>query len=551
MEQKRTTGRGKWTWAAAALVAAASVLPYAGTLRYPFLHDDQWAVVNNPTVTSGLNIARIVLTNAWGNDPEYMHIVSYRPLSVLTLALTHALAALDPLPYRLTNLALHATCSLFLLAMLLRLGVALRSAVLPVTWFALHPVHAEAILFVVNREEMLCAVFWLAALHLAVGRSALVPPERRRTWSLASLAALAALTALALLSKESGVMIPFAVAAVGLLWPAALTRLRAVLAPFLVGLAGVVGYLILRVMVLGRLGPAAIPWQDNPLVLVSAPERLAGALAVFYEAFRLLLAPVDLSVDYGYDALHLPGPDLAPRALAGAAIVAVLLAAALLSVRKRRPLPLLGLLVLALSWAPVSHIALPATILMADRLLFLPSAGLALMLAGLLDALASTRFPRRLAFGACLALCVVWTGFFLAITADRAGDFRDAETLFASSLRNRPGSTRLHNNLGLALLHDHRPVEAEAHFRLALAIDPTNAEAHNNLGLLLAGIGRPGSAASEFAEALRIRPNMRAAAHNLCLLLLRTGHAEHADPACERARELGAPVVESQAPPAP
>lgn len=532
---------GGW-WPALGLVVAAAVLPCAGTLHHPFLHDDQWAVVNNPVVAGDLDLARIATTNAWGNEPEHLHIPNYRPVSVLTLALTHAAAGLDPVPYRVTNLVLHALVAVLVLAVLRRLGARPLPATLAASWFVLHPVHVEAVLFVVNREEMLCAVFWLAAVLLAAGRSALVAAPTRKAWTPASLAALAGLTALAVLSKEGGVTIPLAVAAIGLLWPPGSRQVGRVLPPVLASGSVVAAYLALRVAVLGHLGAGAVPWQDNPLVLVSGFERIAGALAVAWEAFRLLVAPVDSSVDYGYDALGIPGPWTGIRAAGGTLVAILLVLGAVRASRRGRPLVGLGVVAVAVAWAPVSHLAFPSSILLADRLLLLPSAGMAMVLGGLLSRPPGLPPPGSWLQAASTALVLAWTLAFVPLVVERAGDFRDAETLFASSLRNRPGSTRLHNNLGLVLLHEGRPVEAEAHLRRALAIDPTNAEAHNNLGLLLAGIGRPGSAAEEFRHALSIRPNLRSAWHNLCLLMVRLGRSEQAAPVCARARALGVPV---------
>lgn len=544
-----SSGLGR-RFAFVSVVIAASVLPYAGTLRFPFLHDDQWAVVNNPVVTGDLDFVRIVTTNSWGNEPEHLHIPNYRPLSVLTLAITHAAFGLDPVPYRLSNLLLHALCVLLVLATLIRLGATPWIALLGSTWFALHPVHSEVVLFVVNREEMLCFLFWLAALHLAIGRSGLVPTTCRKAWTPGNLAVLVTLTALAVLSKEGGATIPFAVAGIGLLWPGGSGRVRRSLPPVLASGAVVLAYLGLRLAVLGHIGAGAIPWQDNPLVLVPAPERLAGAMAVAFEAFRLVVAPADLSVDYGHAVLGIPGSGTWIRAAGGLAVLALLLAAAAIAMRRGRFGVTLGVLIALVSWAPVSHVAFPSSILLADRLLFLPTAGMALVLAGLLgDRIPSVSahypMPSTWMGRAFVVLCIAWCCSFLALTIERAGDYRSAETLFASSLRNRPGSTRLHNNLGLALLRGGRPAQAEAHLRRALEIDPTNAEAHNNLGILLGGIGRPASAAEEFLRALAIRPNMRAAVHNLCLLLMRLGHINEAAPVCEHARALGVPVQEA------
>ena len=125
---------------------------------------------------------------------------------------------------------------------------------------------------------------------------------------------------------------------------------------------------------------------------------------------------------------------------------------------------------------------------------------------------------------------------------DRIPDYRSNESLYESSLANRPGSTRIHNNLGKALMDGGQWALAEPHLRAAIAIDPANAEAHNNLGLVLWNAGQPGSAASELIQALNYRPNMPAALTNLCILLVNQGRFDNALPICEKALARGGHV---------
>ena len=536
--------------AAYLFVLTAATVPYLGTLDYPFLHDDQWAVVNNPLVTGPLDVAAILSSDAWGNDPEHENGPNYRPLSVLTLAATHSLCGLDPFAYRVTNLALYAVVTLLVLWVLLRLQVPVFIATLCAIWFAWQPVHTEVVLFVVNREELLCATFWILALVVILERSGLVPAGMRRDWRPLSLAALALCTLLALLSKELGATIPFAAFAIGLAWPGDQPRSRQAVLPAAVSALMLIAYLGLRVRAIEHLLAEAIPWQDNPLVRAGTAERIAGAMAVIFEAFRTLLAPVFLTVDYGFNVLGIPGPEVPWRAVAGFGVTVALVGVAVWGARAGRSIPALGVLLLALAWAPVSHLAFPASILFADRLLFLPSVGATIAIAGLwgwpdapgpvgrAQAAAQNRILMKLG----LAALAVWTVAFAWLTFERAGDYRDAKTLFASSLRNRPGSTRLHNNLGLALFREGRWLDAERHYRMALSIDPENAEAHNNLGIWLAGAGRPGSAADEFLKALAIRRNMRAAWGNLCRLLVSQQRLDQAKEVCREALARGAPV---------
>ena len=185
-------------------MVAAALLPFPGGLGLPLLNDDRMAVIQNPNVQGDIDVSRIFSTNSWGSVEYYRHTPNYRPLSVLTLAATRAAFGLDPVPYKAANLALHAMASLLLLALLRRLGVRPLASTAGAVAFAVHPVHSEALLFAVNREEVLVAAWLLAILLLVVRRSGLVAAQARRPWGAASLAGLGVLLALALLSKESG-----------------------------------------------------------------------------------------------------------------------------------------------------------------------------------------------------------------------------------------------------------------------------------------------------------------------------------------------------------
>jgi tetratricopeptide (TPR) repeat protein len=347
------------------------------------------------------------------------------------------------------------------------------------------------------------------------------------------------------LSKETAVVLP----AMVLLRPAAdaphpAGRTWPDLRAFLALSAVVAAYFVLRVAVFGRLMGGPIPWQDNPLTRADVAGRLAGALAVLAEAGRLLVAPSGLTVDYGFDALGLPGPGFPTGAVAGVAIAVAGLAAIVLA-RRRAPLVGHGLIVAAVAWAPFSSLLVPSSIILAERSLYLPSAGIALSLAGCIDlaslALArpSAGFATRLpAFAAC-----AWIAAFVAGSAGRAADFRSGASLFSSSLANRPGSTRLHDNLGVALQAEGRLADAEREFRRALTIDPDNADAHNNLATVHQARGELRAAAAEYTEALRLRPGMLHAEANLCTLLVRAGDFESAAPWCDRAASRGADVA--------
>jgi len=524
----------------AALLAVAAAVPFIGALDYPFLHDDMWAVVDNPLVDDGVDPARIFASNSWGNRPEYPHM-HYRPLSVLTLSVTHALFGEAPAPFRLTNTAMHAAVTVLLFLLLIRLSVRPIAAFAGSLWFAVHPVHVEAVMFAVNREELMATLFYLGAVHVMVP-SLGISGIPARPMSAARMALVCLLMALGFLSKETAATLPVLVLAISLWWP-----LRPRLAwPRAMALTGalfltLVACLTLRYEVLGRVLSSYLPWQDNPLVLVHGFARVWSALGVLAESARLMVAPFYLTVDYGYNVLGFPSGG---RFLASVAGLFILVGAVFAVFRLARTsrVASLGLLLALVSWLPFSNLLFPNSIILSERTLYLPSAGVAICLAGLLDGFSDPVRGSRVVGNVLAAAVFTWCLMMGAVAHDRVLAHRSAVSLFGSSLANRPGSTRLHDNLGLAYMKEGHPAKSEEHLRRALAIDPTNAAAHNNLGLLLGGTGRAKEAAMEFSLALRLRPAMEEALTNLCWLLVRTGEYEAALKPCAAARRKGGPV---------
>ncbi len=168
-----------------ALLLAAVALVYGNTLANQFAMDDELYIMRNAQVT----------------DPTLQRLFSpnpvsavFRPVAFATLALNWSIGGAEPLGYHLLNLVLHAGATWLLYILLQELlgnfpegkTVAFAAALL----YAVHPIHTEAVAWVVGRAELLAAGFLFAGwiLHL-----------RDRT--VASLVCFA----LAMLSKESAV----------------------------------------------------------------------------------------------------------------------------------------------------------------------------------------------------------------------------------------------------------------------------------------------------------------------------------------------------------
>ncbi len=85
-----------------------------------------------------------------------------------------------------------------------------------------------------------------------------------------------------------------------------------------------------------------------------------------------------------------------------------------------------------------------------------------------------------------------------------------------------------HYNVGAALGHEGRTIDAIREYRTAVALDPALPMAHYNLGVALEDAGHLNEAAAEYRATLRRAPRYAGAHNNLGIILARSGKSEEA-----------------------
>ncbi|MBL8897660.1 MAG: hypothetical protein JNM84_08530 [Planctomycetes bacterium] len=380
-------------WRAPLAVALLALLVFAPSLAIGFRLDDTFQIERNAAVRS-FDLGAIFGRGYWANvsDPGFgfdPRSDLWRPLTTLSVACTHALFGLAPLPYHLENLLLHALSSALVVLLLRRWGRSELEALLAAALFAVAPVHIEPLGSVILRNELWAALFGLLYL--------LWDAERKPARACAALA-------LALLAKESAIALPVAalLARRALLGDGARTALRAALPALGVALV----YLGARFAVLGRLGIAVETAYFGPSV--STPEvwlTMARFAAEHYLPACLFGAP--LVFDYSPQAYPTTTTSdaLAWVLLLGFATIAA--AAGHVAWHRRSYLGFaLALFVVLLG--PTSNLPTRIGVLGATRLLYLPYLGIACALAAGLAALARREALRRAALvAAALALVLL------------------------------------------------------------------------------------------------------------------------------------------------
>ena len=483
----------------AAAIAVLAAVSYVPALSGGFVWDDV-IFAEEPVIhaVSGLK-------SIWFSPADIRNEGHYWPLVYSSFWLEHKLWGLAPAGYHAVNILLHLVNCLLLWRLLARLRVPGAAVIAAV--FAAHPVHVESVAWIIERKDVLSALFYLAAVMVWV-RFAETSGAGRYALALLLFAA-------GLLSKSVVVTLPVAL----LIWhwwqQARVTRIDLLrLAPFVaVGLAI-------------TLADLSFYQSREPLELgyTLAERALIASRALWFYVGKLLW-PVDLAVIYPLWEID------AGELLAWAYLVAAAALAAGLWLARHRVGrgPLAGVVYFAVTLGPVLgfvDFGYMQFSFVADRFQYLAGIGvLAVLIGGAAHGVG--RLPEGYRRGA-LVLAGVVVVVLGALTWRQAGVYRDEVTLFSHVVAHNPQARDAHLNLANALIEAGRNEEGLAASRIAAEQRPDSADAHSNLGLALMNLQRFDAADEALGRARELAPNHQSALQNTGELLRKQGRHEEA-----------------------
>ena len=408
-------------------------LCYVNSLPNDFVFDDGPIVSSNPVIRTISPIQ--FLKSPYWTKQQYAGI--YRPFVVFSLSVDYAIWKRWAPGFRLTNLAVHAINGVLVFSLYQSIAGAGIVPLIAMIIYLVHPVHTEAVTTIVGRSELFAACFLLAAWLLF--------RQGRTGW-----AALAFF--FALLSKENAIVLP----AILLLTSPRGRRWIRLLPMIFVALA----YLAMRYSVLGGLGiPVSAQYMGGRLTYF---ERLLTSGRVFIQYLILTFYPLHLAGDYDYNAIPIAN-FVDWDAWLGLLLIAATVVTAYFY-RHRNWAVSLGLSFALIAFIPASNWIMPISILMAERFLYLPMIGLALVGATALSQLEDRRLRRLVGIGA----------LFTAIVLCNSHDYirRDDFTFFKNMVRVVPNSAKARLGWGFALTKAGRNDEAERELEAGLRIIP-------------------------------------------------------------------------------
>lgn len=436
-------------WIAASLLLLLTAVVFLPALFCGYVYfDDPTYVYKNPYVLSGLSLESL----RWALEEHY----GFRsPLLWVSYMLDSTWLAPEPWAFHLTNVLLHAGSAALLYLLLVRMTRRPGLSFVAASFWALHPLRVESVVWITERKDVLSGLFFFLALHAYVSFS-----RNRRCLPYLLL----------FLFMTAGLMVK----------------------PVLVTLP-----MLLLLLDVWPLEMFSNHWKERiiekiPLFICAffftATGWLAhrGAMSTF-ETFSLSDRIVTAVYNYTIYLCHTLWPlglaapyPMAMAPLAQAAVFAVALIiltlAASFSVR-RVPWMFSGWLWFGIALAPVCGLIQIGNTTMADRFTYLPSIGLTVALVWSVACLKRLPFKKEIA--------VVLVAALVLLTIRQIGFWRNSDTFFQRTLAVTSNNSVAHVHYGGWLTEQGRLDEAGPHLLRAVELFPEYSPAMNNLGLWL------------------------------------------------------------------
>lgn len=485
---------------------------FANSLGNGFALDDNWFIIENDVVTEG-RFGQALTQASWPGALEGTG--NYRPLALSSFALEWAVWGDDPFGYHGVSVAVNAVVAV-LAFLVLRTLFAPIPAAIGAGFFAIHPVHVEAVANVMGRSELYAALGYFAALLVYLRWRPTTTAARG-----ARLLSILALFAVALAGKEIAVTLPAMLIAFELYRPSDMARWQRIRreTPTYAATFGLLGcYVLVRWGILGDLtGESAAAGLRS----LDSGERILTALTVWPHYLRLLFAPLDLSADYS-PAVLIPSTTVNGAVLGGAAILCGVGAGAIAGLRRN---PTLGL---AAAWfliaiSPVSNLIVRSDILLAERTLFLPSFGAAIAIAWVASrALTDGAAPRsstRLVLGGIAIAGVL----LMSRTVTRNPTWMDTFTVLSTLNDEHPESWMSWRVRATGLSRVGETQAAQDAWETALTIAPDHYQLLVDAAEFYDGIGRHDRSEALLDQAINLLPAHPAAYRRVAEYRIRRG----------------------------
>jgi tetratricopeptide (TPR) repeat protein len=400
-------------------------------------------------------------------------------------------------------LLLHIGSVLLLFFFLNRMSKNLWASAFVAALFALHPLRVESVAWAAERKDVLSMFFGMASIYTY----ALYAESSKLSRYFLCLI----LFALSLMSKPMLVTLPFVLLLLDY-WP--LGRWQKEISASVKRSSHLIGRLLLEkvpFIFLAISSSIVTLWaQDKGNTVASMANlpfsvRISNAIISYVSYLRKIFWPVDLAVFYPYEHSFSLGSVLSSLFILIGITIFVIYAL------KKMPFLFVGWFWYLGTLIPVIGLVQVGLQSMADRYTYLPSIGIAIMLAWSLPLL----FPRadtrkKYLFPAGIAVLLI----LAVLTWQQCGYWKNGIELFNHALQITKDNDLVRNNRGATYVQFGQYQLAINDYNVAIRLKPDFAEAYYNRGIANFRLGQHLLAINDYNVAIRLKPDYVAAYYN-------------------------------------
>jgi tetratricopeptide (TPR) repeat protein len=483
--------KNKYTYVVIIFLIVASCAAFGQIARNDFINlDDTGYITENPQIKSGINLQTI----KWASTAVV--ISNWHPLTLLSHTLDWSMFGANASGHHLVSLLLHILAVIFLFLFFNKTTKSIWPAAFAAALFALHPLRVESVAWASERKDVLSMFFGMTALYAYAFYA--------ENFKLSKYFLCLVLFALSLMSKPMLVTLPFVLLLLDY-WP--LGRWQKALSDMAES----------RYQLAGRL-----VWEKAPLFLLTIASsiitfwaqkkegsiasedilplimRATNAIVSYVAYLDKTFWPFNLAVFYPYE-FSLP---LWKILILG--LILIVITASVLYYIRKLPFLFVGWFWYLGTLIPVIGLVQVGTQGMADRYTYMPSIGIAIMLAwGISSLIKNENIRKKILFPAAIAIL-----FVLAIlTWTQCGYWKDSITLFRQTLSVTRNNDKIHDNLGSVFLKQNKIREAIYHYNRAISLKPYHYGYYNDRGNAYANLGMYQPAIDDFNKAISLKPD--------------------------------------------
>ncbi|MFQ5953195.1 MAG: tetratricopeptide repeat protein, partial [Candidatus Omnitrophota bacterium] len=470
------------------LIISIGIIVYSNSLGNDFVWDDETFIIMNDYIKN-LSFAPLYFTSRYALASGDLAHENYRPFLPLSYAIDYFVWKLDPMGYHLTNLVFHVLNALLLFYVVILITKDRYIAFFSSLIFLTHPVQTEAVTWISGRADVMFLFFFLSSfiLYIKYGNSG-----KLFFYSFSLLSFI-----FALFSKEMAASLLFVFILYDWLYGKEKRLGPRVIAyfPFLLVLGL---YILIRFAILGRFAQTGYWTGDFYTTFLS---MLKGVM--YY--IKVLLYPVGLCADHLTFPISRSIKD--PLILFSLFVIMALLALSFFLAKRMKNVSF-SILLFFITLAPVANI-IPIKILIAERFLYLPLAGFAVLVAAIVrffyikfSGKPVIKYP-LLVFSA--ALIFVYSSLTLA----RNHDWADEVVFNEKIIEVYPDNPRAHYNLAFALMRREGDLRrSHEELKKTIQIMPEHYRARMLLASQYVYAGRPEDAINELKRVIEIKPEL-------------------------------------------